>query len=67
MTGCESENIANQHPEIIEEIKNFMNNSHQTNPFWDAENSPLFNADAAAKANGVKADYSNPYYKPQKK
>lgn len=63
----ESENIANQHPEIIEEIKNFMNNSHQTNPFWDAGNSPLFNADAAAKANGVKADYSNPYYKPQKK
>ena len=38
-----------------------MNNSHKTNPFWDATNSPLFNADAAAKANGVKADYNNSY------
>ena len=61
MDPGESKNIANQYPEIVEEIKNFMNNSHQTNPFWDARNSPLFNADAAAKANGVTADYSNPY------
>jgi hypothetical protein len=44
-----------------------MKNAHVKNPFWDVENKPLFDADAAAKANGVEPDFSNSYYKPQKK
>ena len=63
----ETIDVAMKHPKIVDEIVTMMKNAHVKNPFWDVENKPLFDADAAAKANGVEADFSNSYYKPQKK
>ena len=63
----ETIDVAMKYPKIVDEIVTMMKNAHVKNPFWDVENKPLFDADAAAKANGVEADFSNSYYKPQKK
>ena len=62
----EINNVAKQNPEIVIEIQSIMEKSHEKNPFWDKDFKPLFNAEAASKVNGVKADIENKYYKPQK-
>lgn len=62
----EINNVAKQNPEIVLEIQSIMEKSHEKNPFWDKDFQPLFNAEAASKVNGVKADIGNKYYKPQK-
>ena len=62
----EINNVAKQNPEIVLEIQSIMEKSHEKNPFWDKDFKPLFNAEAASKVNGVKADIGNKYYKPQK-
>ena len=62
----EINNVAKQNPEIVIEIQSIMQKSHEKNPFWDKDFKPLFNAEAASKVNGVKADIENKYYKPQK-
>ena len=62
----EINNVAKQNPEIVLEIQSIMEKSHKKNPFWDKDFKPLFNAEAASKVNGVKADIGNKYYKPQK-
>ena len=62
----ETNNVAKQNPEIVLEIQSIMEKSHEKNPFWDKDFKPLFNAEAASKVNGVKADIGNKYYKPQK-
>ena len=62
----ETNNVAKQNPEIVLEIQSIMEKSHKKNPFWDKDFKPLFNAEAASKVNGVKADIENKYYKPQK-
>ena len=62
----EINNVAKQNPEIVLEIQSIMEKSHEKNPFWDKDFKPLFNAEAASKVNGVKADIENKYYKPQK-
>ena len=62
----ETNNVAKQNPEIVLEIQSIMEKSHEKNPFWDKDFKPLFNAEAASKVNGVKADIENKYYKPQK-
>ena len=62
----EINNVAKQNPEIVLEIQSIMQKSHEKNPFWDKDFKPLFNAEAASKVNGVKADIGNKYYKPQK-
>jgi arylsulfatase A-like enzyme len=63
----EQNNVANKYPEILKEIRDLMVLSHVKNEFWDIEYSPLFNAEAACKYNGVKPDVSYPWYKPQQK
>jgi len=60
----EINNVAKQNPEIVLEIQSIMEKSHKKNPFWDKDFKPLFNAEAASKVNGVKADIGNKYYKP---
>ena len=62
----EINNVAKQNPEIVLKIQSIMEKSHEKNPFWDKDFKPLFNAEAASKVNGVKADIENKYYKPQK-
>ncbi len=62
----EINNVAKKNPEIVLEIQSIMEKSHEKNPFWDKDFKPLFNAEAASKVNGVKADIGNKYYKPQK-
>ena len=62
----EINNVAKQNPEIVLEIQSIMEKSHEKNPFWDKDFKPLFNAEAASKVNGVKADIGNKYNKPQK-
>ncbi|MBX2874017.1 MAG: arylsulfatase [Saprospiraceae bacterium] len=63
----EQENVAHLHPKIVEEIRTMMKDAHIKNPFWDKENLPLFNADAACEATGVEPETKSPYYKPQNK
>lgn len=63
----EQKNVALLYPEIVEEIQTMMKESHVPNPFWDKDNSPLFNADAACQTNGVEPNRESPYYKPQRK
>ena len=69
ITADESEqkNVAHLHQETVKEIRTMMKKSHIKNPFWDKDNSPLFNADAACEANGIEPDRESPYYKPQPK
>lgn len=63
----EQNNVAKQYPEVVNEITTMMKEAHVKNLFWDKDNSPLFNADAACKVNSVEPDKANPYYKPQNK
>jgi len=49
----EQVNVAAQHPEIVQQIRNAMQESHQPSPFWDKANKPLFNGRAACERNGV--------------
>lgn len=63
----EQKNVAQQYPEVVNEIRTMMKEAHIKNLFWDKDNSPLFNADAACKVNSVEPDKANPYYKPQNK
>lgn len=50
----EQKNVASQHPEIVAEILKMMKESHEPNPYWDKDNSPLFNVKKACLDNGVK-------------
>lgn len=63
----EQNNLAQQHPEVVEEIHQMMQDAHVKNPFWDKDFSPLYNADAACEATGVEPDRNNKYYRSQKK
>ena len=49
----ESENLASKHPEVVDKIKQMMQEAHVPNPFWDKSNKPFFNAKAACDATGV--------------
>lgn len=63
----EQKNVAQQYPEVVNEIRTMMKEAHVKNPFWDKDNFPLFNADAACEVNGVEPNKESPYYKPQNK
>ena len=56
----ESKNLADQYPEVVEEIRKMMLEAHVKSPYWDKDNKPLFNAKAACEATGVE-------YVPKKK
>jgi len=49
----ESKNVAAQYPEVVKEIRKMMQEAHIKNPFWDKDNSPLYNVKAARAATGV--------------
>lgn len=49
----ESVNLADEYPEIVEKIRNFMIESHTYNPYWDKNNKPLFNLQRACRDNGI--------------
>lgn len=59
----EQVDVASEHPEIAERIRLIMNKAHVPSPFWDKDNKPLFDAEAACKATG--ATYVPP--KPKRK
>ncbi len=61
----EMKNVAEQFPEIVMEINNMMKSAHRKNPFWDKNNKPLFDADAAAEFNGVQS-IETPWFKPKR-
>jgi len=42
---------AQDHPEIVDQIKSMMEKAHIPNPYWDKNNKPLFNVRAAKAAN----------------
>ena len=50
----EVKNLAKQHPEVVSQISKMMKEAHVPNPFWDKANKPLFDANAARKATGLK-------------
>jgi len=50
----EKRNVADQHPEVVAEIRNMMEEAHEPSPFWDKDNpGKLYNAAAACKLNGI--------------
>lgn len=49
----EEVNVAHQYPEVVEQIRKAMLEAHEPSPFWDKNNKPLYNAQAACDLNGV--------------
>lgn len=50
---AEQTNVASQHPEVIEKIRQAMEEAHEPNPFWDKSFTPLYNVEAACLATGI--------------
>ncbi|VGO20383.1 arylsulfatase [Pontiella sulfatireligans] len=49
----EQADVASEHPEVVEKIRQMMKDARVPSPYWDKDNKPLFNAKAACDANGV--------------
>lgn len=49
----EQVNVAAKHPEVVQQIRNAMLESHKPSPFWDKGNKPLYNAKAACAVNNA--------------
>jgi len=49
----EQTNVAEQYPEVVDQIRKAMLESHEPSPFWDKSFNPMYNAEAACKVNGV--------------
>jgi len=53
----EQTNVADQYPEVVDQIRQMMLEAHTPNPFWDKDNEggigDLFNTRAACDLNGV--------------
>ena len=62
----EEKNVASDFPEVVAEIRKMMQEAHVKSPFWDKDNQPLFNTEAACEVNGVKPAH-NKWSRPQKK
>lgn len=44
---------AANYPDVVNRIEEIMEEAHIPNPYWDKDNSPLYNVKAACDANGV--------------
>jgi arylsulfatase A len=62
----EMTDLADQYPEIVERIRKAMLESHEPSPFWDKDNKPLYNVEAACKANGLEPPVKKKKTKKQK-
>ena len=49
----ETNNVADKNPTIVNKMIMMMNESHESNPFWDMKNKPLYNLAAACEASGI--------------
>ena len=49
----ETNNVADKNPTIVNKMIMMMNESHESNPFWDIKIIPLYNASAACKNTGI--------------
>ena len=49
----EGNNQASQYPEVVERIRKMMLEAHVKSPYWDKNNKPLYNAQAACADTGV--------------
>lgn len=49
----EKKDLAEQYPKVVGRIKKMMIESHIPNPYWDKENTPLFDVRKACEDNGV--------------
>jgi arylsulfatase A len=49
----EGKDLASEYPEVVGKIRKMMKEAHTPNPFWDKNNTPLYNAKAACDVNGV--------------
>lgn len=49
----EQDDVSAQFPEVVDRIRRAMLEAHEPNLFWDMNNDPLFNYEAACRLNGV--------------
>jgi hypothetical protein len=49
----EQDDVSAQYPEVVDRIRRAMLEAHEPNLFWDMNNDPLFNYEAACRLNGV--------------
>jgi len=49
----EINNVADKNPTIVNKMIKLMKEAHEPSPFWDKDNTPLYNAPAACKYTGV--------------
>ncbi len=49
----EQQDLAAEHPEVVEKIRQLLAQAHEPNPYWDKDNKPFFNAKAVCDVNGV--------------
>jgi arylsulfatase A-like enzyme/acetyl esterase/lipase len=50
----EQTDLADKYPEVVEQIRNIMNEAHEPSPLWDTSfPGKMFNVDAACKVSGV--------------
>jgi arylsulfatase A-like enzyme len=54
----EQTDVAAEHPGVVERMRELMAASHVPNPFWDKDNKPLYDVNAACAATG--ATYAPP-------
>ena len=50
---AEERNVAHQYPEVVDQIRKAMLEAHEPSAFWDKNNKPLYNAQAACDFNAV--------------
>ena len=50
---AEEDNVAALHPKIVNKMIKLMKEAHEPSPFWDKDNTPLYNLAAACKLTGV--------------
>ncbi|MEC8220224.1 MAG: sulfatase/phosphatase domain-containing protein, partial [Verrucomicrobiota bacterium] len=50
---AEERNVAHQYPEVVDQIRKAMLEAHEPSAFWDKNNKPLYNAQAACDLNAV--------------
>jgi uncharacterized sulfatase len=50
---AEERNLAHQYPEVVDQIRKAMLEAHEPSAFWDKNNKPLYNAQAACDLNAV--------------
>lgn len=49
----ETLNLADKYPDVVSKIKEFMIEAHTPNPYWNKDNTPLFNLQRACKDKGL--------------